>query len=710
MSNMYSIMKSWKYIFISVITILCICSKTYATDSIVKNLGFESGTFSGWIGYTWLYYGTDNGAVGTTTSKVQVSLPTSRRQVIMTDTTAYDANTGGLLRKIPKGYRYSARLGDEIISSDGKPRGWEQSLQYKLSVDSTNSLLIMKFACVLQYASDHTALQEPRFKLILYDKSGNTINTCSNYDVYSSSGNVSGFQTYTPSGSSTPVKWRNWTTVGADLSAYKGQNITIEFMSADCSGQYHYGYAYFVAETHPMYITSKYCSGDSVATLIAPEGFVSYAWNDSKGVSVGTSQILKLTKPIEGATYSCNMVSATGCQVALTTIIARYDPNAEFNFTTIDCNKLTNTVQFTNPYTPTHGTFTYKWNFGDGTISTEKNPLHVYKSSGVHTTSLVVSNPPSLCTDSVSKIVETFYPPLIGISGDSTYCPNNTTKLKGVGAYRYEWSTGSKAESIEVGKDVKIWMIGYSSKGCYTDTIRLNVTQEPDWTFKANGDLIYCAGGSSTLTAEGAASYRWSSGQTTSSITVRTPGQYTVIGANPRGCEKSKTFIVVEDPLPQADFSTSRSTVDTRHNTLVCSTESQSNVQYSWNMGDSLTETGSSIQHTYNISPTIMEYKVVLTATNENGCTNSTLHTIDVVPFIPNVFTPNSDGVNDLFAAGFDLEVFERNGTKLYKGNTGWNGKYNGRVMDNDTYFYLIYYTDKNNQQKQLKGYFTLTK
>ena len=685
-------------------------TSVYATDPYSKNIGFETGTFTGWTGYTWLYYGTDNGAVGTKTPEVQVTLPNSRRQVIMKDTTAYDANTGGALKEVPKGYKYSARLGDEIISSDGKPRGWEQSLKYNLKVDSTNALLVMKFACVLQYASDHTALMEPRFRLTLYNASGTAINDCANYDVYSSSGNVSGFQTYTPSGSSTPNKWRDWTTVGADLSKYIGQTITIEFMAADCNGQYHYGYAYFVAETHPMYITVKYCTGDTSATLTAPEGFSTYSWVDSAGTVVGISQTLILTSPVEGATYICNLTSATGCKVSLTSVIAKYEPNADFNYELVNCNKLTNTMKFTNLHPATHGTLEYKWYFGDGTTSTERNPSHDYTTSGMHQVSLMVHNPPSLCTDSVSKMVETFYPPLIGISGDSTYCPGSTTTLKAYGAYRYKWSNGSKTESIEVGKDTTVWMIGYSSVGCYTDTLRYKVKEEPDWTFTAEGKELFCQGDSSILTASGVTAYKWSSGQTTSSITVKNSGTYTVTGTNARGCEKYKTFNVVKDPLPSVDFTLSTSAISSRHNQLTYSIPQQDGVQYIWDMGDGTKETGSTNEYNYNISSGILGYTISLTATNQNGCINTASKDIDVIPFVPNVFTPNGDGVNDIYMQGLDMQIFDRYGLRLYNGITGWDGTFNGKKMDQDTYFYVIHYNDKNKKAHILKGYVMLMK
>jgi len=212
------------------------------------------------------------------------------------------------------------------------------------------------------------------------------------------------------------------------------------------------------------------------------------------------------------------------------------------------------------------------------------------------------------------------------------------------------------------------------------------------------------------LSASGAVNYRWNTGETTPSITVIKPDTYTVTGNNLRGCKKSVSFNVVEDPLPEVGFTTSPSTLDVRHNQLTCSVPAREGVLYTWEMGDGSTETGSTITHKYDVTYSLKEYKIRLKAVNANGCANESSQIVDIVPFIPNVFTPNGDGVNELFMKGFDLEVFDRYGTLLYKGNAGWDGTFKGKMMDNDSYFYMIHYADKYQKEQTRKGYVTLKK
>lgn len=699
-------MKKQLYFFLYSIVFLFTWISARSQESNCQNLGFELGDFTNWTGYNWIY-STDVPAINT--AKLQVSLPTSRRQVIMRDTTAFDANTGYKLRKIPRGHLFSARLGDEILNGDPNPRCWQQSVRYTMTIDSTNALLIMKFALVLQYASDHTALMEPRFQLVLYDQNGNKIPDCANYEVYSTSTNVKGFQTYTPAGSNTPVKWRDWTTVGANLLNFIGQTITIEFMAADCTGRYHYGYAYFVAACHPLFITVKYCAGDSVASLVAPEGFEKYNWKDSGGAVIDTLKTLYLPNPVEGATYTCVMTSATGCTVTLKSVIAKYVIKTDFISNMLDCKS--NKVQFTNLSTTTHGMLAYKWDFGDGQSSAETSPAYTFASSGMHDVTLYLNNPPSACVDTLIKKIESFSPPLVGIRGDSTYCPGQNIYLKAYGAYDYTWNNGSKKDSVSVGAPGgKFWLLGRSSTGCTSDTIYKKVSMEPDWQFLNYSDTTMCEGERSLLRVSGANWYLWSTGAKTDSISVGSPGIYKVTGANARGCEKFKTFNVVEYPLPDVDFTRSAPVIDKRHNQLTCTIAPQSEVSYLWDMGDGSAETGSTVLHTYTISNAILEYTITLTATSKYGCEKFASQTIEVTPFIPNVFSPNGDGINDVFMPQLDLEVIDRYGTILYKGTEGWDGNYKGRHADPDTYFYLLHYTDKNQKEQIRKGYITLVR
>lgn len=89
---------------------------------------------------------------------------------------------------------------------------------------------------------------------------------------------------------------------------------------------------------------------------------------------------------------------------------------------------------------------------------------------------------------------------------------------------------------------------------------------------------------------------------------------------------------------------------------------------------------------------------ITVSVTSEDGCWNAdTLNVTGPKVNLPNVFTPGGDGVNDNFLydpqlPGFRLEVFNRNGSQLYSGNTGWDGRYRGVLVPSGTYLYVIHY------------------
>ena len=236
----------------------------------------------------------------------------------------------------------------------------------------------------------------------------------------------------------------------------------------------------------------------------------------------------------------------------------------------------------------------------------------------------------------------------------------------------------------------------------------MNVKKAPDWTFNLEGNPLFCKGKSTTLSGTDAASYLWNTGAKTKSLTIDKAGIYTLTGTNTYGCSISQSVQVVEDPLPVVDFSLSRATVDERHNTLTCTLTDATSADYIWDMGDGETETGATIQHTYKVNNELPEYHITVTATNSNSCVNSNTKSVEIVPFIPNVFSPNGDGINDLFVAGMQAQIIDRYGMLVYSGNKGWDGTFNGKRLDNDTYFYQITYTDLKGIEHKVKGNVTL--
>ncbi len=114
-------------------------------------------------------------------------------------------------------------------------------------------------------------------------------------------------------------------------------------------------------------------------------------------------------------------------------------------------------------------------------------------------------------------------------------------------------------------------------------------------------------------------------------------------------------------------------------------------------------------------------FEVMLIASSHLGCADTSKLTIVVDPYfqliIPNIFTPNNDGVNDVFkvesigAFSVYTELFNRWGTKLFEWNGpngSWDGTYSGEAVTAGTYFYLIKARGLNAKEYTFKGHFML--
>jgi len=111
----------------------------------------------------------------------------------------------------------------------------------------------------------------------------------------------------------------------------------------------------------------------------------------------------------------------------------------------------------------------------------------------------------------------------------------------------------------------------------------------------------------------------------------------------------------------------------------------------------------------------------VLLRVYEGPCADSIKQCFRVISkpsiFIPNLFTPNKDGINDVFEVkgegikALDCIIYNRWGQKLYSwdGVHGfWDGMINGNIAGNGTYFFLINYTDLENKSVMERGVVTL--
>jgi gliding motility-associated-like protein len=92
------------------------------------------------------------------------------------------------------------------------------------------------------------------------------------------------------------------------------------------------------------------------------------------------------------------------------------------------------------------------------------------------------------------------------------------------------------------------------------------------------------------------------------------------------------------------------------------------------------------------------------------GCSIQKEYTLKSELLVSKMFSPNGDGINDTFMKGYSVIIFDRIGRKLFSGDNGWDGTYNGKIMPEDVYYYILYYKDKDGKEGRITSHVTLIK
>jgi hypothetical protein len=230
------------YIFFFAASLIFTTTKTTA-QSLCNNQDFEDTTFLNWTGATGFNIGLNSPVTWTpgfiSNGNNAGWLDILARHTIITqnilDSIVIDPATNlpdTLMTSLaPGGGMASVRLGNSNVG------GENEKLIWPFTVTATNYIFQYQFACV-QEDPFHSPSEQPYFIVNMWDNNA-TIIPVGTDTFYSGQLNVP-FITC-PGG--TP-KYRRWTPISVDLSAYIGQTVTIEFINSDCSLGGHYAYTY----------------------------------------------------------------------------------------------------------------------------------------------------------------------------------------------------------------------------------------------------------------------------------------------------------------------------------------------------------------------------------------------------------------------------------------------------------------------------------
>ena len=359
------------------------------------------------------------------------------------------------------------------------------------------------------------------------------------------------------------------------------------------------------------------------------------------------------------------------------------------------------------------------WIFGNG--QTTDNAVAVtqtYAAAGAYQVQLQTVYQ-DFCLDTARFDVNIWPLPNTFAGNDTFVCRGTPAQLTASGALQYTWNATPDISCTQCASplinpvDNSTYVVtGVSDHGCVkSDTVNVRVRQQFNMQVQA-GDTI-CAGEQVKLGAYGADQYEWtvtaSMDNTRSASPKVSPNNtttYTVIGRDNDHCfADTGNVLITVFPIP-AVFAGQDTTVNTGSTVQLAPTYSKDVITYNWTPATGLSCTNCASPKA-DIKGTAT-YRV--TATNQGGCAAADDVTITSVCngdnfFIPNTFSPNGDGMNDVFyvrGKGINLvhslRVFNRWGQTVFEKrdfmandqNAGWDGKINGKIADMDVYVYIV--------------------
>jgi hypothetical protein len=379
------------------------------------------------------------------------------------------------------------------------------------------------------------------------------------------------------------------------------------------------------------------CFGNS-ATLTASGGS-SYLWNTGETTASIT------VNPTETTIYTVEAFENNCSSIDQAQVVVNQLPgtNAGSNVMITEGESTTLTAS---------GADAYLWNTGETTTSITVSPTNT-------TTYTVVGTNSNGCEFSDDVIVSVDAEVVTANAGTNVaICLGDTTTLTATGGESYLWNTGETTASISVNPNqtTSYTVTAFNAAQTASDDDSVTVTVNDLPATNAGNDASIIVGESTILTATGADSYVWNTGETTISITVSPTNTttYSVIGTNSNGCESSDDVIV--------SVGTETVNANAGNNVAICNGESTvltatGGSSYLWNTGE--TTASITVNPNQTTSYTVTAFNAEATVSDNDSVTVT----------VSNL--PETNAGNNVSITEGDTTTLTATGADAYIWNTG---------------------------------------
>ncbi|MBX2930628.1 MAG: PKD domain-containing protein [Chitinophagaceae bacterium] len=468
-----------------------------------------------------------------------------------------------------------------------------------------------------------------------------------------------------------------------------------------------------------------------------------YVWNFGNGQTSTQANPYTFYNANGFYTTKLKVVTQTGCSDSVTYsnfIKVVSSPTIKIEGDSSVC--LNSSLQFNAIHlNPDTSTIAWNWNFGNGNTYTIQNPpAQTFSLAGNNLIEVKATNS-SGCYNIATQNIQVHELPNIHAGNDTLLCRNQSITLQATGGNTYNWygnvvslNNVSIANPIATPfTTVTYYVKGTSMYNCdATDSVTIQV-QQPLKINVVKADTL-CLGQTAKITASGTENYQWYptlyiDNEHSAEVNIKpakdTLMKYMLLGWDNNNCFTDTAYVHVKTyPIPQMNIEQNDITVNAGSSVVLKTNNSSDVTKWKW--------TPNKYIDNPNIASPTMVAKESITytcvASNDGNCVAREEVKVIVVCnggniFVPNTFSPNGDGVNDVFyprgkgvytIKSFRIfnrwgeMVFEKTNFQANDMNAGWDGTYKGIKQPTDAYVYSLEIMCDNSVSIPSKGSITL--